>query len=393
MSNLVIMGAQWGDEGKLHLIPSGILYEGKKCIIGNGLVVNPKSLINEINYLKEKGVSVKNLVVSDRAHLILPYHIEIDRLEESARGENSIGTTVKGIGPCYRDKVERCGLRMCDFSNREKFEEKLRYNVKRKNDLIVKYYEGQPLDEDEIVKEYIEYMKEIEKYIADTNVIMREALKNNSNILFEGAQGTFLDIDYGTYPYVTSSHPISGGISVGAGISANKLQSALGVVKAYTTRVGKGPFPTELFDETGDEIREKGFEYGTTTGRPRRCGWLDMVMLNYSVEINGLTSIVLTKLDTLSDFEKLMVCVEYELKGKKIDFFPANLDVLAECEPVYIEMNGWKMEEIDNAESYDDLPENAKKYVEMIERITGVPVDIVSVGPGRNQTFVRKEIF
>lgn len=427
MSNLVILGAQWGDEGKgkmtdflakkadlvvrcqggdnaghtvelgeqkykLHLIPSGILYSEKLCIVGNGVVLNPKSLIEEIEYLNELGVSVDNLRISDRAHIIFPYHIEIDKLEEEARGDRKIGTTIKGIGPCYRDKVERCGLRMCDFKYKDSFEKRLRYNINRKNDLLVKYYDAKPLNEDGIVKEYMEYLSQIEKYVIDTNTLVKTYVKEGKKILFEGAQGTLLDIDFGTYPYVTSSHPISGGVPIGAGISPFDLKQAVGVVKAYTTRVGKGPFPTELFDETGDLIREKGFEYGTTTGRPRRCGWLDIVMLNYSADINGLTSLAITKLDTLSDMDKLKICVSYELNREYINTFPASLETLADCKPVYIEMDGWKLEDVEKAETYEELPENAKKYVEKIEELTGVPADIVSVGPKRSQTFMRKEL-
>ena len=428
MSNVVILGAQWGDEGKgkitdylakkadyvvryqggdnaghtveidnqqykLHLIPSGILNEGKPCIIGNGVVVNPESLVREIKYLKDLNISVDNLILSDRAHIIFPYHVEIDRLEEEDRGEDRIGTTIKGIGPCYRDKVERSGLRMCDFSNQEAFEKKLRYNIGKKNDLITKYYGSQPLDENEMVTNYMSYMRQIWQYVADINVIMREAVAEGKKILFEGAQGTLLDIDYGTYPYVTSSHPTTGGIAVGAGISPYQLEEALGVVKAYTTRVGMGPFVTELNDATGEWIREKGFEYGTTTGRARRCGWLDMVMLKYSAQINGLSSIALTKLDTLSGLDSLKICVAYRLDGEEIDYFPASLEVLGRCEPVYIEMPGWQLEDVLKAENYEELPENAKAYVEKIESLLGVPADIVSVGPKRSETFMRKELF
>ncbi len=428
MSNLVILGAQWGDEGKgkitdflasqadyivryqggnnaghtvelenqkykLHLIPSGIFNKNKSCIIGNGVVVNPEALVKEIKYLNDLNVSVEGLVISDRAHIIFPYHVEIDRLEEEHRGEDRIGTTIKGIGPCYRDKVERSGIRMCDFSNRGFFEKILRKNIKRKNDLIVKYYGSTPLDEDTMVQDYMGYMEEIAPYITDINVIMRKAVKDNANILFEGAQGTLLDIDYGTYPFVTSSHPTTSGIACGAGISPFRLEKALGVVKAYTTRVGRGPFVTELTDETGDWIRERGFEYGTTTGRARRCGWIDMVMLNYSIEINGFTSIALTKLDTLSDLETIRIATAYQLDGELIDYFPASLETLSRCEPIYIDMPGWSLEEVQNAKTYDELPVNAKKYVEKIEELLGVPADIVSVGPKRSETFVRGTFF
>jgi adenylosuccinate synthase len=428
MSNLVILGAQWGDEGKgkitdylakesdmvvryqggdnaghtvvigdqkykLHLIPSGILYGDVPCIIGNGVVLNPKSLIEEIKYLEDLGVSLDSLMISDRAHIIFPYHVEIDRLEEEARGKKKIGTTVKGIGPCYRDKVERTGIRICDFEYLDSFEEKLRYNIKRKNEFLTKYYDADPLNEDEIVEEYIGYLNKLKKYITNTQPIIRKAVNEGKKVLFEGAQGTLLDIDFGTYPYVTSSHPISGGIPVGTGISPYDLDKSLGVVKAYTTRVGKGPFPTELFDDTGDYIREKGFEYGTTTGRPRRCGWLDIVMLNYSRDVNGLTSMAITKLDTLSGLDKLKICVAYELDGEKIDYFPSSLETLSRCKPVYIEMDGWTLEEVEKAETYEELPENAKIYVEKIEELTNINADIVSVGPKRSETFIREKFF
>ncbi len=428
MSNLVILGAQWGDEGKgkitdflakkadyvvryqggdnaghtvelgdqqykLHLVPSGILNPGKPCVIGNGVVVNPGSLVNEIKYLNDLGVSTDSLVISDRAHIIFPYHIKIDRLEEEDRGDLKIGTTIKGIGPCYRDKIERSGIRMCDFENRAAFEKTLRHNIRKKNDLIVKYYGSDPLDEDSMVQEYMSHMESIYRYVTDTYVVMRDAFKKDARILFEGAQGTLLDIDYGTYPFVTSSHPTTCGISAGTGVNPYRLEKALGVVKAYTTRVGKGPFVTELDNETGDWIRERGHEYGTTTGRARRCGWLDMVMLNYSAEINGFSSIALTKLDTLSDLELLKICVAYKLDGEIIDYFPASLETLARCEPIYIEMDGWRLDDVVKAKTYNQLPKNAKIYVEKIEELLGLPADIVSVGPKRSETFTRKELF
>lgn len=426
MSTLVILGAQWGDEGKgkitdylseradyvvryqggdnaghtveigenkykLHLIPSGIFYKEKTSIIGNGVVINPKTLLEEIKYLNDKGINTSNLKISDRAHIIFPYHIKLDELQEKNKGKSKIGTTVKGIGPCYRDKIDRVGIRVCDIFYRKSFEEKLRINIRNKNNIIEKLYNEQPLNEDEIVKEYLGYIDKIKKYVVDVTVLLNKAITDNEKILFEGAQGTLLDIDYGTYPYLTSSHPTSGGVAVGSGISPFELKKALGIVKAYTTRVGKGPFPTELFDETGDKIREKGFEFGTTTGRPRRCGWLDIVMLKYSSKINGLTSIALTKLDTLSGFDKLKICTGYELEGKVIDYFPASLDTLAECKPIYEEFDGWG--DIEEIETYEDLPLNAKKYVERIEELVGVDVDIVSIGPKRKETIMRKEIF
>lgn len=427
MSTLVVLGAQWGDEGKgkitdylaekadyivryqggdnaghtvkvgdqeykLHLIPSGIFYGDKSCIIGNGVVVNPKSLVKEIEYLKEKGIGVENLRVSDRAHIIFPYHLKLDELEERKKGIEKIGTTVKGIGPCYRDKVDRVGLRICDAEYRESFEEKLRKNIREKNEIITKLYGEEPLDEESIVKEYRGYLDQIEKYVEDTSVTVDSAIKSDKKVLFEGAQGTLLDLDFGTYPYLTSSHPISGGVPIGAGISPLAIERVLGVVKAYTTRVGKGPFPTELFDEMGDAIREKGHEYGTTTGRARRCGWLDMVMLNYAVRINGLTDIAVTRLDTLGGFEKLKLCVGYELEGERIVDFPASLETLSKCEPVYEEIDGWDDKEMEGVEDYEKLPENAKRYIEKIEELTGVRVSIVSIGPKRNETIIRNAL-
>lgn len=427
MANLVVFGAQWGDEGKgkitdylaeradmvvrfqggdnaghtviikedkykLHLIPSGIFYSEKPAVIANGVVVNPKSLLKEIKYLNDLNVTTDNLKLSDRAHLVFPYHIELDRLQEERRGAGKIGTTVKGIGPCYKDKVERCGIRVCDMLYPEVFEEKLRANIKAKNEIIEKLYEAQPLNEDEIVKEYLGYAEELKKYITDTVYLINGAISEGKKIVFEGAQGALLDIDFGTYPYLTSSHPISGGVPTGAGVPPASVDNVLGVVKAYTTRVGKGPFPTELHDKIGEEIREKGFEYGTTTGRARRCGWLDMVMLKYSATLTGLTGIALTKLDTLAGFETLKICVGYEIDGKRVDMFPASLETLAKCVPVYEEHPGWTDADMEGVEKYEDLPENAKKYVERIEELAGVKIRLVSVGPERNETFILHDI-
>ncbi|EOD00021.1 adenylosuccinate synthase [Caldisalinibacter kiritimatiensis] len=428
MSTLVVLGAQWGDEGKgkitdylaekadlvvryqggdnaghtveigdnkykLHLIPSGIFYNDKTCIIGNGVVVNPKSLLKEIKYLNDRGISTDNLKISDRAHIIFPYHVKLDQLQEERKGNKKIGTTNKGIGPCYRDKVDRVGLRFCDIFYKDSFEEKLRKNIREKNEIIEKLYGAEKLNEDQIVEEYMEYLDQLKEYVIDTTKLINEAIKEDKKVLFEGAQGTLLDIDFGTYPYLTSSHPTSSGVAIGAGISPFALKGAVGVVKAYTTRVGKGPFPTELFDEIGNEIREKGHEYGTTTGRPRRCGWLDTVMLKYSATINGLTSLVITKLDTLAGFEKLKICTGYELDGEIIQHFPASLETLAKCKPVYEEVDGWAEEDMENVNSYDDLPENAKKYVQRIEELVDVKVSMVSIGPKRSETIMRNEIF
>lgn len=428
MSSLVVIGAQWGDEGKgkitdfltekadmvvryqggdnaghtvmfddktfkLHLIPSGIFYKENPAVIGNGVVVNPKALLKEMDYLKEKGISTDNLKISDRAHIIMPYHIALDEIKEKKRGDKQIGTTKKGIGPCYMDKYERSGIRFAEALHKDTFILKMKENIKAKNELFVKYYNAEPLDEKQIIDEYLEYIEILKPYICDTVELVQSYIRDNKKVLFEGAQGTLLDIDYGTYPYLTSSHPTSGGVAVGAGISSFQLKGALGVVKAYTTRVGKGPFPTELDDEVGEFLRERGHEFGTTTGRARRCGWLDLVMMRYSVNINGFNTLALTKLDTLADLEEIKVCVAYENNGVETNVFPASLEDLAEYRPVYKSLKGFKKEEIDGVKEYDKLPKAAKDYILFIEDKLGVPIDLVSVGPGRLETILRKDIF
>lgn len=422
MPSFVVLGAQWGDEGKgkmtdylaeeadvvvrfqggnnaghtvvvgekeykLHLIPSGILYSDKLNVIGNGVVVDPEALFKEMDYLSGLGESItpERLLISDRAQVIMPYHRILDALKEEARGKNDIGTTKKGIGPCYTDKVERCGIRVCDLIKPEVLRKKLEEYLPGKNDQIVKLYGGDALDLEEVYSAYRAYGERMRPYVADASVRVFDSIKANKNVLFEGAQGTLLDIDFGTYPYVTSSNTISGGICTGAGIGPTMIDSAVGIVKGYTTRVGKGPFPTELDDEIGEWIREKGHEYGVTTGRSRRCGWLDLVILKTAARVSGLTSFGVTKIDTLAGLEKLKVCVGYKLDGKVIDYFPASLEDLAECEPVYEEFDGWD-DSINDARSYDELPENAKIYLKKIEEFTGVKISIVSVGPKRDQT-------
>ena len=428
MSAFIVLGAQWGDEGKgkmtdylaedadvvvrfqggnnaghtvevgdkqykLHLIPSGILYDNKLNIIGNGVVVDPKALFTEIDYLEGEGVKVtpEKLIVSDRAHVIMPYHKVLDRLKEKARGKNDIGTTGKGIGPCYTDKFERCGIRVCDLMHPEVFAEKLKENIEMKNAYITKVLGGEALDYNEILNEYLEFGKRLKPFIEETSVKVYNDIKADKTVLFEGAQGMLLDIDYGTYPYVTSSNTTAGGVSNGVGIGPNMITNAVGITKAYTTRVGKGPFPTELLDETGEWIREKGHEYGVTTGRSRRCGWLDLVIVKTAVRVSGLTSLAVTKIDTLAGLDTLKVCVGYKFDGKVIDYFPASLEDLAKCEPVYEEFAGWG-EEVANARSYDELPENAKKYLERIEEFTETKISIVSVGPKRDQTMRVKDL-
>lgn len=428
MSAFIVLGAQWGDEGKgkmtdylaedadvvvrfqggnnaghtvvvgdkeykLHLIPSGILYDDKLNVIGNGVVLDPKALFEEIDYLEGVGVKVtpEKLIISDRAQLIMPYHKVLDRLKEKARGKNDIGTTGKGIGPCYTDKFERCGIRVCDLMHPEVFAEKLKENIEMKNAYITKVLGGEALDYTEILNEYLEFGKRLKPFIEETSVKVYNDIKADKTVLFEGAQGMLLDIDYGTYPYVTSSNTTAGGVSNGVGIGPNMITNAVGITKAYTTRVGKGPFPTELLDETGEWIREKGHEYGVTTGRSRRCGWLDLVIVKTAVRVSGLTSLAVTKIDTLAGLDTLKVCVGYKFDGKVIDYFPASLEDLAKCEPVYEEFAGWG-EEVANARSYDELPENAKKYLERIEEFTETKISIVSVGPKRDQTMRVKDL-
>ncbi|ACD53708.1 adenylosuccinate synthase [Clostridium botulinum] len=422
MSAFIVLGAQWGDEGKgkmtdylaeeaevvvrfqggnnaghtvevgdkqykLHLIPSGILYDDKLNVIGNGVVVDPKALFEEINYLEGVGVKVtpEKLIISDRAQLIMPYHKTLDVLKEKARGKNDIGTTGKGIGPCYTDKFERCGIRVCDLMHEDVFKEKLEENIRMKNEYITKVLGGEPLSFSEILNEYLEFAKKLRPFVQDTSVKVYDNIKENKTVLFEGAQGMLLDIDYGTYPYVTSSNTTAGGVCSGIGVGPNMVTNAVGITKAYTTRVGKGPFPTELIDETGDWIREKGHEYGVTTGRSRRCGWLDLVIVKTAARVSGLTSLAVTKIDTLAGLEKLKVCVGYKFDGKVIDYFPASLEDLAKCEPVYEDFDGWD-DSVAEARTYEELPENAKKYLNRIAEFTDTKISIIGVGPKREQT-------
>lgn len=427
MSAIVIVGTQWGDEGKgritdylaqkahmvvryqggnnaghtvkvddqeyrLHLIPSGILHQNKICVIGNGVVIDPISLVEEINDLKNRGINVDNLKIGDRAHLIMPYHKLLDSLSEDRRGEDDIGTTRRGIGPAYMDKAERTGIRVIDLMDRDIFEAKLEANLKAKNYLLERVYGRNGLNKEEILDKYLSSIEALKDYVTDTSVVIYNALKEGKNVLFEGAQGTLLDIDHGTYPYVTSSHPISGGVCIGAGIGPTFIDKVIGVVKAYTTRVGKGPFPTELHDDTGNYIRERGYEYGTTTGRPRRCGWLDVVIIRYAIRLSGLTSIAITKLDTLSGLDVVKICTGYKYKGRIINDFPASLRVLGECEPVYEEMEGWK-EDITGIRCYDDLPPNAKNYLNRITELCDIDISFISIGPKRSQGIALDPLF
>ena len=422
----IVVGTQWGDEGKgkiidiiasradvvvrsqggnnaghtvvndgqtykLHLIPSGILYKNTACLIGAGVVLDPKDFLSEIDDLSSRGISFDNLKIDPRAHVVMPWHITLDGLSEKFRGNSDIGTTKRGIGPCYMDKYERCGIRVYDLVHPEVFAEKVRMTGKLKNKIITEVYGGEPHDIEAIIKEYTEYGKRLAKYVDDVSVIVYEAAKANKTIMFEGAQATLLDIDFGTYPYVTSSHPLSAGVCVGTGVGPMIISNIIGVAKAYTTRVGKGPFPTELEDETGEWIRQNGHEYGVTTGRARRCGWLDLVIVKSAARVSGLTSLAVTKIDTLAGLDKIKVCVGYKLNGEVIDYFPASLEDVALCEPVYEEFDGWD-NSVADARSYEELPENAKKYLKRLEDVTESRFSYLSVGPKRDQTMKVNEI-
>ena len=429
MSNVVVVGTQWGDEGKgkvvdlltsradmvvrfqggnnaghtlvvngketiCHLIPSGILHEGKKCLIGNGVVVDPEVLLEEINTLTEKGIHIspQRLSLSEKAHLIMPYHKAIDLAREEAKGKHSLGTTGRGIGPCYEDKAGRTGIRAIDLIESETLEEKIGSNLKEKNFFLTQFLDAEPLEVRPIVDQYLSMAEILRPYITDVSSEIDKAIRSGEKVLFEGAQGTHLDIDHGTYPFVTSSNPVSGAVCTGAGVGPDKLHHIIGIIKAYTTRVGAGPFPTELLDETGDYLQKKGAEFGATTGRRRRCGWLDLVMMRDSIRLNGLSSFSVTKLDVLTGLETLKICVAYDLQGKRIDYKPASLKKLDQCTPIYEEMPGWK-EEISSARHIDQLPPEARVYLERIEQITGVPFSIISVGPVREQTIELKNPF
>lgn len=425
MANIVIVGTQWGDEGKgkivdmlaeyadyvirfqggnnaghtmvvdgeqfiSHLVPSGIL-QGKVCLIGNGLVVDPEVLLEEIDYLVAKGIDVgpDQLKISEKAHLIMPYHKQVDLAREAAKEAKMIGTTGRGIGPCYEDKASRHGIRMVDLLNPAVFEEKVRVNVEEKNFLLTRFLSADPVDADAIIEKFSIYRERIAPYIADVSVFINMGIRNGKQVLFEGAQGTHLDIDHGTYPYVTSSNTVSGNACCGAGVGPGQITGVTGIVKAYTTRVGQGPFPTELFDDVGDRIQKKGAEFGATTGRKRRCGWLDMVLLRNAARLNGLTGLVITKLDVLGGLDTLKICVQYIAGDQEIVDFPADLDVLARCKPVYITMPGWQ-EDISGVRRFEDLPESTKNYLRRIEELMETPIEMISVGPGREETIVIK---
>ncbi len=422
MSTIVIIGAQWGDEGKgkivdfltekcdyvvrfqggcnaghtvvvgdkkyiLHLIPSGILHKEKKCIIGNGVVVDPGALLKEIDTLKEKDIEIDgNLFISKHCHLIMPYHIAI---EEQTEKKKKIGTTKKGIGPCYTDKIARNGVRMVDLLYPEVLSDKIRANLDIINFLLKNLYNAEELKEGEILSLYLDYAEKLKKYIADTDILINQAIDSGKSILFEGAQGTLLDIDHGTYPYVTSSNTIAGGACTGAGVSPRKIDKILGIVKAYTTRVGEGPFPTEIKDDLGERIRKNGGEYGATTGRPRRCGWLDLIGLKHAIRVNGFTGIAITKLDILDGIDKLKVCVGYKYKNAILEDFPKELEILQNCTPLYEELPGWN-ESTSGIRDYEKLPTNAKKYLQFIEDKLNVKIQIISTGQKRDEIIIKE---
>jgi adenylosuccinate synthase len=427
MSALVLVGTQWGDEGKgkvtdfltakadmvvryqggnnaghtvvangrelkLHLIPSGILYPGKFCLIGNGVVIDPAILIAELENLARQNISTEHLRISPRAHIILPYHQRLDMCEEECKAHRKIGTTCRGIGPAYVDKTARVGIRVADLVDPEEFNHCLEYILQEKNRLLHHIYGAEGFIYQEILNAYNKYADIIRPYIEDVSIIINDALEKGKHVIFEGAQGTLLDLDHGTYPYVTSSHPTAGAACLGAGVGPTKINRVAGIANAYITRVGEGPFPTELKDSLGDYIRECGHEFGTTTGRPRRCGWFDGVIARYATRINGLDYIAITKLDVLSGLNKIKVCTAYRYRGKLITEFPSTLKILAECEPLYEELPAWQ-EDISHVQKYEELPLKAKDYLDRLADLAGVPVAIIGVGRGREQTINIHEVF
>ncbi|MEA2059262.1 MAG: adenylosuccinate synthase [Thermodesulfobacteriota bacterium] len=428
MSNTVVVGTQWGDEGKgkivdllsgeadyvvrfqggnnaghtmvvngkqiiSHLVPSGIIQK-KKCFIGNGVVVDPLVLIEEIDYLLENGIdaSPDMVRVSSRAHMIMPFHKEIDKAREEKKKDKKIGTTGRGIGPCYEDRATRRGLRFADLLEPDFFAEKVTAVMEEKNFYLKNYLNAETLDAKEMIDLYLGLSIRLIPYIDDVSVILKKGMDQGRKILFEGAQGTHLDVEHGTYPYVTSSNTVAGNAACGSGVGPGTLDEIIGIVKAYTTRVGEGPFPTELFDETGDRLQKKGAEFGATTGRKRRCGWLDMVMLKNAVRLNGLTGLVITKLDILDGLDELKICTGYQYDKDVVRDFPPGIHFLENCTPVYDTVPGWK-DDTSGIRAYEDLPANTKNYLEKIEEMTGVNIKIVSVGPGREATILRDKLF
>ncbi len=422
MANVIVIGAQWGDEGKgkitdllsrsadvvvryqggnnaghtvvvgdrtfkLHLIPSGILYPKTECIIANGTVIDPKVLLQEVDRLKDLGISTDNLFISETAHVTMPYHRELDRASEAQRAEHKIGTTGRGIGPTYADKSERVGIRIIDLMDEKRMPKKLRWAIEQKNIVLQKLYNLEPLDVEAIIEEYRGYADRLRPHVVDASLKIDAAIRERRNILFEGAQGTLLDLDHGTYPYVTSSNPVAGGACIGAGVGPTCIDRVIGVAKAYTTRVGEGPFPTELHDQIGNHIGERGAEFGTTTGRKRRCGWFDGVIGRYAVRINGLDCLAVTKLDVLDDLDEIKVCTAYELDGKVVHDFPSDSRAFARAIPIYETLPGWK-QSTSECKVVEDLPKEAKDYLKFLADLTGTPIAIISLGASRGQTII-----
>ena len=427
MATAMVIGAQWGDEGKgkivdylaakadvvvrsqggnnaghtvvtggkaypLRLMPSGIMYPGTICIVGTGVVVAPKSFLEEMEKLEAQGINAKHLQISTRAQVVFPYHIRLDEAEEMRKGSRKLGTTKNGIGPCYADKINRIGIRMCDLMDKEVFAEKLKYNVEQKNMLLEKLYGMEGFDYEQMLIDYLGYAEKLRPYVKDTNYTVQTLVREGKNVLFEGAQASMLDCDNGTYPFVTSSHPTAGGACIGAGIGPHMMQNIFGVVKAYSTRVGEGPFPTEQVNEIGDRIRDIAHEFGTVTGRPRRVGWLDARAVRYAAALNSFDYLAITRLDILDELEEIKVCVGYEYEGKLVKEYPADLKFLSKVTPIYKIYKGWK-EKISAIRDYDRLPALCKEYLADISKEIGVPIGIVSVGPSREETIVVKDVF
>jgi adenylosuccinate synthase len=429
MSSIVVIGSQWGDEGKgkivdflaqradvvvrysggsnaghtvvvndvpykLRLLPSGILYKDKTCILGNGVVINPRVVLQEIAGMEAKGIDTSNLLISDRAHVVFPYHEKQDELQEIALGDHKIGTTKGGIGPCYMDKYARTGIRVCDLMNKEVLAEKLKRTLAAKNKLFTDYYGAEPLAYEPMLNAYLEYAEQLRPHVCDTSVALGDFFDEGKKVLFEGAQATFLDIDYGTFPYVTSSNPTAGNAATGSGVGPRFIDHVVGVVKAYTTRVGEGPFVCELFDTDGPGtyLRETGHEYGTVTGRPRRCGWLDAFMVKYAARINSMDALAITRLDILDGLDEIKMCTGWEIDGNPIKYIPADLTILAKAKPIYETFKGWKCD-ISGIRSFADLPKEAQVYLNRLSEVVGVEIGIVSVGPNRDQTFTLKSFF
>lgn len=427
MATAMVIGAQWGDEGKgkivdylaakadvvvrsqggnnaghtvvtggkaypLRLMPSGIMYPGTICIVGTGVVVDPKSFLEEMEKLEAQGINAKHLQISTRAQVVFPYHIRLDEAEEMRKGSRKLGTTKNGIGPCYADKINRIGIRMCDLMDKEVFAEKLKYNVEQKNMLLEKLYDMEGFDYEQMLIDYLGYAERLRPYVKDTNYTVQTLVREGKNVLFEGAQASMLDCDNGTYPFVTSSHPTAGGACIGAGIGPHMMQNIFGVVKAYSTRVGEGPFPTEQMNEIGDRIRDIAHEFGTVTGRPRRVGWLDARAVRYAAALNSFDYLAITRLDILDELEEIKVCVGYEYERKPVKEYPADLKFLSKVTPVYKTYKGWK-EKISAIRDYDRLPARCKEYLADISKEIGVPIGIVSVGPSREETIVVKDVF